>query len=175
MAAAGETRDGFIASAACGSSRVKLRRGPRAPHSAQTSRPRAWKLKHREATTRSRISRAALLVKVTAAICCAAYPLPVRRWAMTVVLPRPAPTKTRSGRPPLGVTVRSGPAGIPWAAAYKVCRTADPREKRVFVGVLHALCGSRGAVTGKRRPGLGWAMLEATKDIHATAVTVLTR
>ena len=54
-----------------------------------------------ECATRSFISRAALLVKVTAAICFGEYPHFPIKWAIllmiTRVLPEPAPASTRQG------------------------------------------------------------------------------
>ncbi len=52
------------------------------------------------ARARSRISAAALLVKVIAAICAGTWPASSRRailWTMTRVLPEPAPARTRQG------------------------------------------------------------------------------
>src|SRR5436190_8718529 len=92
----------------------------------------------RSSSTRRAISPAALFVKVTARTCFGGTPRTPRshaiRWAMTRVLPLPAPASTRRGPSPAVTASRCGgfrsTRSASRSSTWRLYRTAKPREAR---------------------------------------------
>ena len=144
---------------------------PAAACSSESSqRPKAWKVATRTSVpawpaswaTRSRISAAALLVKVTARMAPGSWPRwssQATRWAMTRVLPEPAPASTSSGPSVVFTASSCGGLSVERSSMVSPAPPAPP-----------ARSAGSGAVTSTRPPaGDGKASRAAWSACRASA------